>query len=99
MKMVVLKSGDIEASEELAETMLGSDENIAKSDGGILMESDKAYVLNFDQKKEVTEFNVEIKNDGKYAFFTEHMPFEFEADEHFLKDLAKNDRCIVSTKI
>ena len=91
MKMVVLKSGDIEASEELAETMLGSDENIAKSDGGILMESDKAYVLNFDQKKEVTEFNVEIKNDGKYAFFTEHMPFEFEADEHFLKDLAKND--------
>ena len=63
MKMVVLKSGDIEASEELAETMLGSDENIAKSDGGILMESDKAYVLNFDQKKEVTEFNVEIKND------------------------------------
>ena len=91
MKMVVLKSGDIEASEVLAETMLGSDENIDKSDGGILMESDKAYVLNFDQKKEVTEFNVEIKNDGKYAFFTEHMPFEFEADEHFLKDLAKND--------
>ena len=91
MKMVILESDDIELSEELAEELLGSDQNIEKSNNDILSVSEKAYVLNFDQKKDITEFNVEIKKDGKYAFFTEHMPFEFEADEHFFKDLAKND--------
>jgi len=91
MKMVILESDDIELSEELAEELLGSDQNIEKSNNGILSASDKAFILNFDQKKDITEFNVEIKKDGKYAFFTEHMPFEFEADEHFFKDLAKND--------
>ncbi len=91
MKMVILESDDIELSEELAEELLGSDQNIEKSNNGILSASDKAFVLNFDQKKDITEFNVEIKKDGKYAFFTEHMPFEFEADEHFFKDLARND--------
>ncbi len=91
MKMVILESDDIELSEELAEELLGSDQNIEKSNNGIISASDKAFVLNFDQKKDITEFNVEIKKDGKYAFFTEHMPFEFEADEHFFKDLAKND--------
>ena len=91
MKMVILESDDIELSEELAEELLGSDQSIEKSNNGILSASDKAFVLNFDQKKDITEFNVEIKKDGKYAFFTEHMPFEFEADEHFFKDLAKND--------
>ncbi len=91
MKMVILESDDIELSEELAEELLGSDQNIEKSNNGILSASDKAFVLNFDQKKDITEFNVEIKKDGKYAFFTEHMPFEFEADEHFFKDLAKNN--------
>ena len=91
MKMVILESDDIELSEELAEELLGSDQNIEKSNNDILSVSEKAYVLNFDQRKDITEFNVEIKKDGKYAFFTEHMPFEFEADEHFFKDLAKND--------
>ena len=70
---------------------MGSDQNIEKSNNDILSVSEKAYVLNFDQKKDITEFNVEIKKDGKYAFFTEHMPFEFEADEHFFKDVSNND--------
>ena len=39
----------------------------------------------------LTSFEVEIKKDGKYAFFTEHMPFEFEANEHFFKDKSGND--------
>mgnify|MGYP003328334833 CR=1 FL=1 len=29
---------------------------------------------------------MKIKKDGQYTFFTEHMPFEFEANEHFFKD-------------
>ena len=91
MKMVILESDDIEESEELASDLLGSDDSINKKDNASLVPSDKAYTLKFNQKKDKTVFNIEIKKDGKYAFFTEHMPFEFEADEHFLKDLARVD--------
>ena len=91
MKMVILDSGDIEESEELASDLLGSDDSITKKDNTTLVPSNKAYTLKFDQKKDKTVFNIEIKKSGKYSFFTEHMPFEFEADEHFLKDLARVD--------
>ena len=91
MKMVILESDDIEESEELASDLLESDDSINKKDNASLVPSDKAYTLKFNQKKDKTVFNIEIKKDGKYAFFTEHMPFEFEADEHFLKDLARVD--------
>ena len=91
MKMVILESDDIEESEELASDLLGSDDSITKKDNATLVPSNKAYTLKFDQKKDKTVFNIEIKKSGKYSFFTEHMPFEFEADEHFLKDLARVD--------
>jgi len=91
MKMVILKSGDIEETEELAKELLESDDSIYKGDNDVLLASSKAISLNFDQGKESTVFNVEIKKSGKYTFFTEHMPFEFEADEHFFKDVSNND--------
>ena len=91
MKMVILESDDIEESEELASDLLGSDDSITKKGNTTLVPSNKAYTLKFDQKKDKTVFNIEIKKSGKYSFFTEHMPFEFEADEHFLKDLARVD--------
>ena len=91
MKMVILQSGDIEKSEEIASNLLDSDQSINKFNNDILIASNNSYSLNFDQKKDKTIFNLEIKKSGKYTFFTEHMPFEFEADEHFLKDLASND--------
>ena len=91
MKMVILESDDIEESEDFASDLLGSDDSINKKDNATLVPSDKAYTLKFDQKKDKTVFNIEIKKSGKYSFFTEHMPFEFEADEHFLKDLARVD--------
>ncbi|WP_420337213.1 metal ABC transporter solute-binding protein, Zn/Mn family [Roseibium sp.] len=91
MKMVILESGDIEASEEMAEELLEAEASDAKSDGDVLVASDKAYTLNFDDSKDMTVFTVEIAKDGKYAFFTEHMPFEFEANEHFFKDVSAND--------
>ena len=91
MKMVILESDDIEESEDLASDLLGSDDSITKKDNTTLVPSNKAYTLKFDQKKDKTVFNIEIKKSGKYSFFTEHMPFEFEADEHFLKDLARVD--------
>ena len=50
-----------------------------------------AYVLSFDEAKKTTTFKVEIEADGQFAFFTEHMPFEFEDKEHFFKDASGND--------
>ena len=91
MKMVILESNDIESSEELAKELLGSKDSINKKNNGTLVASNKAYVLNFDQGRESTVFNVEIQEDGQYTFFTEHMPFEFEAEEHFFKDLSNSD--------
>ncbi len=91
MKMVILESNDIESSEELAKELLGSKDSINKKNNGTLVASNKAYVLNFDQRKEITVFNVKIEKDGQYTFFTEHMPFEFESDEHFFKDVSNSD--------
>ena len=91
MKMVILTSNDIEGSEDLAKELLGSRFSTRRNNNGTLTASNKAFVLNFDQRKESTVFNVEIKEDGQYTFFTEHMPFEFEANEHFFKDALNSD--------
>ena len=91
MKMVILKSDDIEESEDLAKELLGSKDSISRKNDGTLIASNKAFVLNFDQRKESTVFNVDIKEDGQYIFFTEHMPFEFEATQHFFKDVSNSD--------
>ena len=91
MKMVILKSNDIEGSEDLAKELLGSKDSISRKNDGTLIASNKAFVLNFDQRKESTVFNVDIKEDGQYIFFTEHMPFEFEATQHFFKDVSNSD--------
>ena len=89
--MVILESGDIEASEEMAEELLESKDSDSKSHNDTLAVNDKAFTLNFDESKETTTFTVEIKKSGKFAFFTEHMPLEFEANEHFFKDLSGTD--------
>lgn len=86
MKMVVLSADDIEAVEETAEELLESEASEAKADGEVLAANNVAYALNFSPEQDRTLFTVSIAEDGKYAFFTEHMPFEFEADEHFFKD-------------
>ena len=91
MKMVILMSDEIESSEERAEELLESSNSTDRSHSGTLSANDLAFMLNFDESRETTVFSVEIKEAGKYAFFTEHMPFEFEADEHFFKDLSGND--------
>ena len=91
MKMVIIETKDIHDSEELAEKLLEAKTSDNKSNGSVLTAKDISYTLNFDESKNVTSFKVEIKKDGKYAFFTEHMPFEFEANEHFFKDKSGND--------
>jgi len=76
---------------DLAKELLGSNDSISRKNDGTLIASNKAFVLNFDQRKEITVFNVDIKEDGQYIFFTEHMPFEFEATQHFFKDVSNSD--------
>ena len=91
MKMVILKSADIEASEETAEKLLESSNSEIRKHDDSISAAKIAYSLNFDNSKNVTDFNVKIETDGKYAFFTEHMPFEFEANEHFFKNESGTD--------
>ena len=91
MKMFIIETKDIHDSEELSEKLLEAKTSDNKSNGSVLTAKDISYTLNFDESKNVTSFKVEIKKDGKYAFFTEHMPFEFEANEHFFKDKSGND--------
>jgi len=97
MKMVFVSTAEkgieaIEAQEEAAEKMLEMEDATPRGHGEMLSPNGKnAYKLTFDQNRDVTEFPIVIEEDGVYAFFTEHMPFEFEADEHFLKDSNRQD--------
>ncbi|WP_419763650.1 MAG: metal ABC transporter solute-binding protein, Zn/Mn family [Arcobacter sp.] len=96
MKMLILKAdkkGDdlIEDYEETAEHIFEKNKTTVSKNNVSLKAKGSLYELNFDEEKDVTNFKIDIKEDGKYLFFTEHMPSEFETDEHFFKDLNKND--------
>jgi len=91
MRMAILAADEIEAVEEAAEAMLEADAADERMDGETLVVSDTAYSLVFDDAQEMTVFEVSITEAGTYAFFTEHMPFEFEANEHFFKDATGAD--------
>ena len=71
MKMVILQSDDIEASEEKAEELLESKESESKSHNEILAVNEKAFMLNFDDNKDITMFTVEIKESGQRSGNTE----------------------------
>ena len=96
MKMLILNTKEsnnegIESIEEEAISILNSKNLIAKKDLDSLTPSNKLYNITFNQEKEMTKVTITITKDGNYVFFTEHMPFEFEKDEHFFKNLAHND--------
>ena len=97
MKMAILaasKSGSdgIEEVEETAEGLLKAEKVNARNTGEVLAPSAvSAFHLNFDPGKEVTVFRVKIEKKGTYVFFTEHMPTEFEAGEHFFKNAVRED--------
>ena len=95
MQMVVLhtpksKMEGIEAVHEKAEELFEGTP-IAKKGGEELVPGDALYQLEFDSAKDVTTFNVKIDKAGTYVFFTEHVPTEFEAEEHFFKDAKGED--------
>ncbi|MGD8959614.1 MAG: zinc ABC transporter substrate-binding protein [Desulfobacteraceae bacterium] len=49
------------------------------------------YALQFDGARNATEFEIGIEKAGTYVFFTEHMPSEFEAGDHFFKTAGGKD--------
>ncbi|MBM3230155.1 hypothetical protein FJZ22_00665 [Candidatus Pacearchaeota archaeon] len=91
MKMIIQKSEDIESIEQKAKELMGSKNQDQKKNNDIITPKEVTYLLNFNEEKEITVFTIEIAKDGKYVFFTEHMPTEFESDEHFFKDSKGND--------
>jgi len=91
MKMVILKSVDIESIEPKAEELMESETQDEKNNNEVLTPKEETYLLNFDEAKDISVFTVNIAEDGKYAFFTEHMPTEFESEEHFFKDTTGKD--------
>ena len=97
MKMVFLPTSSdgeegIEEQEEVAERLIRSQSSVRRNhDGRLTPNEENAYQLVFDANRNVTELRITIKKEGAYAFFTEHMPFEFEADEHFLKNASGKD--------
>ena len=91
MRMVVLAANDLGAVKEKAERLIKADAVQKRTAGQTLDVRNVAYALNFDAAKEMTIFTVEIAERGTYAFFTEHMPSEFEHQEHFFKNLDGSD--------
>lgn len=95
MKFLMIKSDTqsedvIETFEEEAKSLFKTAQSTAKHHDAIDANK-KTYELTFNETQDQTIFILSIKEDGTYIFFTEHMPFEFEDKEHFLKDLARND--------
>lgn len=66
-------------------------EALDRMPGAALRPAPTPYRLHFDEESPVTSFEILIEDPGFYAFFTEHFPFEFQADEHFLKDARGQD--------
>ncbi len=95
MKMVILPADEasahgIEKNEGVAGGYFSGEVKEVK-DGGELEPLNGAYQLAFDQSKPVSAFRVKIAQKGSYVVFTEHMPTEFEAGEHFLKNARGED--------
>ena len=95
MKMLVLpitgKEVDaIELLEPVAAKAFESE--AARREGGAdLTPGETTYLLEFEDVKDITSFSVCIEKAGTYVFFTQHLPTEFEAGEHFFKDAEGRD--------
>lgn len=96
MKFLMIKADRqienlIESYEDEAKMLFKAEQNTMAKHNDAIDTHKKTYELTFDETQNQTIFKLSIKEDGTYLFFTEHMPFEFEDKEHFLKDLARNN--------
>ena len=103
MKMLILETKEanaegIESTEDEATSIFKANKSISKKDMDSLDTSKDLYNISFDEKKDITTVKINIFKDGNYVFFTEHLPFEFEKDEHFFKDMNKKDIEVVASE-
>merc|ERR1719171_1573625 len=61
------------------------------SGGTIVPMENKCYKLVFDQTSSQSLYTIDASSAGAIAFFAEHLPTEFEATEHYLKDTSGLD--------
>ena len=91
MKMAfIASSGDhpIEAVELKAAELFKAEGKAIKAGG--TLSAGTLFSVQFAADKDITTFQVDIAEKGTYVFFCEHMPYEFEATQHFFKT-AKGD--------
>ena len=92
MKMVYVASGPQDPIEHVEEKALKLfEQNGQALKHGGRLRADELHVLQFDVDRNATEFEIRIEKAGTYVFFTEHMPSEFEAGEHFFKTASGKD--------
>jgi ABC-type Zn uptake system ZnuABC Zn-binding protein ZnuA len=101
MKMAVVVSPvegapGIEAVEKTGEALLNGMLAETRADSPLV--AGRGYQLVFDSSRDETVFTVKIGMPGTYVFFTEHMPTEFEGNEHFFKNAQNEDVETVATE-
>jgi hypothetical protein len=96
MKLVALPA--VDATEAVLDTLFGEGaHSLALScidvdaGGAINPKEDTCYNLRFDQDLWQSLFTINASATGAIAFFTEHVPTEFEATAHYLKDSIGGD--------
>jgi hypothetical protein len=96
MKFVAIPIADSKLESLTAATskgttaMEGSCEDVVS--GGTIVPSDtKCYKLIFDENSGDSKYTLDTAGVAAVAFFTEHVPTEFEDTEHYLKDDAGTD--------
>jgi cobalt-zinc-cadmium efflux system membrane fusion protein len=93
MKIVALAQAGDEAIKQAtpqAATLLASDAGTIVDHGGTLV-AGKLCVMRFDTTRETTVFEFRPATAGRYVFYAEHVPYEFEVSEHFFKDADGKD--------
>jgi len=96
MKMAVLSatSATVEALSKLkseGKESLEANCTIVRAGGTITAKADTCFKLEFDQDVYTSIFKVDARGVSALAFFTEHVPTEFEQDAHYLKTSTGGD--------
>lgn len=91
MKMLILKTSDnsadgIEKLEKKANEIFTNSKAISKKDLSVLKKTNTLYEITFNNNIEKTQVSIDINKKGTYVIFTQHLPTEFEKNEHFLKN-------------
>ncbi|CAE8606290.1 unnamed protein product [Polarella glacialis] len=88
MKIIVLGVSQspvqtLEDLEDMAENLFHG--NLTTAASGAVLLPGAAYLLSFSQDLWLSQFKIQAPVGGKLAFFTEHLPEEFENKLHYLK--------------